>query len=131
MNPCSLHRVMQRSKELSELDTRSLCPDINLFTALRLCILQISSIPFLHQPLSEYSPRNPDLQRWRPANQILKICTARDTYPRVAWNCVITYIQSGQVVCITMAEYVLYHTVHSKPVDGENFSRDNSYIGRG
>lgn len=106
MNPCSLHRVMRRSKELSELDTRSSCPDINLFTALRLCILQISSIPFLHQSLSEYSPKNPDLQRWRPANQILKICIARDTHPRVAWNCVITYIQSRQVVCITMAENI-------------------------
>jgi hypothetical protein len=113
MNPCSLHRVMRRSKELSELDTRSLCPNVNLFIVLQLCILQIFNIPFLHQPLSEYS-KNPDLQRWRPANQILKICTARDAYPRVAWNCVITYIQSGQIVCITVAEYVPYYQGYTR-----------------
>lgn len=117
--------------ELSELDTRSLCPDINSFTALP--VMQSPDIQHSVPPpaVIRISPKNPDLQRWRPANQILKICTARDSYPRVAWNCVITYIQSGQVVCITMTEYVPYYTVHNKPVNGENFSRDNSYIGKG
>jgi len=83
---------------------------------LRLCNLQISSIPFtLHQSLSEYSPKNPDLQRWRLANQILKICTARDTYPRVTSNCVITYAQSGHFAHLTVAECVTAIVHSGKP----------------